>query len=283
MKKILITVEGGLGKHIIFTALTKKLKEKYDEVNVTSPYPDIMEACPFIDNSFQFGQADLSQLVYDDNCDISNSNPYTHPEFIKKKIHILQAWSEQLGIEYEGLKNYKPLIDIDRISPQIKLDTDNIIKQINGKYVLIQLTGGQSPITNGQGNYVEILKRNYPYADELITKLRKKHPKHKILNFSLPNEKSYIDTIRLQAPYVFYFNLMKNADKVFCIDSALQHIAAAIEKKSIVIWGETKPEHFGWDIHKNIVKDKQKGSPYFVAMGPSPLQIEFNTPNEVLK
>ena len=278
MKKVLFTIEGGLGKHIIATALMKELKERYSEVNVVSPYPDIMQACKWVDNSFQFGMNDLSELVYSD-CDIYSGNPYTHQDFIKKKIHLLDAWSEQLGID--GYSE-TPIIDTARVSRDIKIKTDKIIEELGGKYIVIQLNGGQSPIAEGKGEYVEILKRNYPYAQELVDEIKKKYPEHTILNFSLPNEPILNGAIKLQAPYIFYFNILKDADKIICIDSALQHMAAAVEKKATVIWGETRAEHFGWDIHNNIVKDKQKGAPYFVALGPSPTNIEFNKPREIM-
>lgn len=279
MKKVLISVEGGLGKHIMFTALTKGLKDKYDEVNVVSPYPDIMAACKYIDKSFQSGMADLTELVYSDDCDIFSSNPYNHQDFIKKKLHILEAWAEQLNIL--TIKD-RPVINTDLIDKNIKIETDKIISDLGDKYIVVQFCGGQSPIGNGVGEYKEVLKRNYYDAQELVNLIKEKYPEHKILNYSLPNEYGLNHSVKLQAPYIFYFNILKSADKIVCIDSSLQHMAAAVNKEAIVLWGETRPEHFGWKIHKNIVKDKQKGSPYFVALGPSIMNIEFENPKKII-
>ena len=281
MKKILITVEGGLGKHVMFTSLTKKLSEKYDEIHVTSPYPDIMAACKYITASYPFGSVDLTQLINDSECDIYAGNPYTHESFIKKKIHVLDAWSQQIGIEFTKLEDYVPIIDTSRLSPDIEQETNKIISEL-GKYILIQLTGGQSPIEEGKGKYVEILKRNYQQREKLVKLIQDKYPDHKILNFSLPNEPEIKDTVRLKAPYVFYFNLAKGATDIFCIDSSLQHIVAGAGRSATVIWGETKPEHFGWSQHNNMLKDYTLGAPYFMPLGPSKESVIMNTPDEIM-
>ena len=48
------------------------------------------------------------------------------------------------------------------------------------------------------------------------------------------------------------FSLMVASDKRVLIDSSLQHAAAALNKKSIVLWVGTSPKVFGYDIHTNI-------------------------------
>lgn len=46
--------------------------------------------------------------------------------------------------------------------------------------------------------------------------------------------------------------LLKNAKTFIGIDSSLQHAAAAMGKKGIVIWKNTPVEVFGWDLHINL-------------------------------
>lgn len=282
MKKILVMVEGGLGKHIIFTALTEDLKKKYEKVVVASAYFDIMKACPFIDESHPYGQENLSELVYEKDCTIVAGNPYHNQRFIKKEIHILEAWAELLGIPYDKNKEYKPLISPERLGDGVANDAKKVLKEIGGKFILVQFYGGQTPLANGDQPYQEILKRNYHKADVLVQALKKKYPKFKIVNFSLKNEPDIKGTIKLEVPYLLYIEVTKKAEKIVCIDSSLQHIAAAAEKNAIVLWGETRPEHFGWKLHYNMVVDDQKGSPYFVALGPSPMGIDFPRPAEVV-
>ena len=47
------------------------------------------------------------------------------------------------------------------------------------------------------------------------------------------------------------------ADKRLFIDSSLQHAAAALNKKSIVLWVATQPKIFGYDVHHNIGPKKE--------------------------
>ena len=282
MKKVLVVVSGGLGKHVMFTALAADLKKKYDKVIVTSAYFDIMKACPNIDEAFPFGQQDLSKTVYEKDCEIISANPYENQLFIKKEIHLLEAWSEVLGIPYDKNKEYKPDIDPTRLSKKIIADSEKIIKDIGSKFIVVQFYGGQSPLVNTEGEYQEVLKRNYHKGSVLVESLKKKYPKYKIINFSLPNEPEIEGTEKLKIPYMLYFEVIKKAEQVICIDSSLQHIAAAAGKKAIVIWGETRPEHFGWKLHYDFVVDDQKGSPYFVALGPSPIAIDFPRPKEIM-
>jgi hypothetical protein len=49
------------------------------------------------------------------------------------------------------------------------------------------------------------------------------------------------------------FALMITSQKRILIDSCLQHAAAALERKSTVLWIGTSPTVFGYNIHKNIV------------------------------
>jgi len=43
------------------------------------------------------------------------------------------------------------------------------------------------------------------------------------------------------------------SDKRLLIDSSLQHVAAALNLPSTVLWIGTSPNVFGYDIHTNIV------------------------------
>ena len=51
-KKVVIQMEGGIGKHINATALISELKKKYEKIFVLSAYPDIFEG--LVDRSLPF-------------------------------------------------------------------------------------------------------------------------------------------------------------------------------------------------------------------------------------
>ena len=296
-KKCVVTVEGGLGKNVMFTAMLKELAKKYEKIYVLSPYFDVFKACPYVTDAFPMGQVSTlyQQLCLSDDCDVLWKEPYTNQKFIKKQVHLFDAWAEELGITLsEKAMDMVPQISRYTELPLVKLQTEELLKQLNGqKFILIQLCGGQSPLApqldkDGKlipyNDHNEGLKRNYYRGQELVDLLKKTYPEHRILHFALPNEPSYEGADKVQAPYLVFHELCNHADKVVCTDSSLQHLATGVCKDVTVIWGETRPEHFGYACNKNIcAKNVMNSQPYFRPLGASPAFVDFPTPEEVLK
>ena len=66
-----------------------------------------------------------------------------------------------------------------------------------------------------------------------------------------------MDVFLLKDPYLWYRVLgevLAEDKKNFAvvIDSSLQHILAGTGLDTYVLWGETRPEHFGHACHKNF-------------------------------
>ena len=296
-KKCVVTVEGGLGKNVMFTAMLKELAKKYEKIYVLSPYFDVFKACPYVTDAFPMGQVSTlyQQLCLSDDCDVLWKEPYTNQKFIKKQVHLFDAWAEELGITLsQKAMDMVPEISKYTELPLVKAQTEELLKQLNGqKFILIQLCGGQSPLApqldkDGKlipyNDHNEGLKRNYYRGQELVDLLKKTYPEHRILHFALPNEPSYEGADKVQAPYLVFHELCKQADKVVCTDSSLQHLATGVCKDVTVIWGETRPEHFGYSCNKNIcAKNVMNSQPYFRPLGASPAFVDFPTPEEVLK
>lgn len=296
-KKCVVTVEGGLGKNVMFTAMLKELAKKYEKIYVLSPYFDVFKACPYVTDAFPMGQVSTlyQQLCLSDDCDVLWKEPYTNQKFIKKQVHLFDAWAEELGITLsQKAMDMTPEISRYTELPLVKTQTEELLKQLNGqKFILIQLCGGQSPLApqldkDGKlipyNDHNEGLKRNYYRGQELVDLLKKAYPEHRILHFALPNEPSYEGADKVQAPYLVFHELCKHADKVVCTDSSLQHLATGVCKDVTVIWGETRPEHFGYACNKNIcAKNVMNSQPYFRPLGASPAFVDFPTPEEVLK
>ena len=296
-KKCVVTVEGGLGKNVMFTAMLKELAKKYEKIYVLSPYFDVFKACPYVTDAFPMGQVSTlyQQLCLSDDCDVLWKEAYTNQKFIKKQVHLFDAWAEELGITLsQKAMDMVPEISKYTELPLVKTQTEELLKQLNGqKFILIQLCGGQSPLApqldkDGKlipyNDHNEGLKRNYYRGQELVDLLKKTYPEHRILHFALPNEPSYEGADKVQAPYLVFHELCKHADKVVCTDSSLQHLATGVCKDVTVIWGETRPEHFGYSCNKNIcAKNVMNSQPYFRPLGASPAFVDFPTPEEVLK
>lgn len=297
MKKCLINVEGGLGKNIMLTAILTELKAQngYDEMYVISPYHDVFKACSMVTDAFQPGLGTLYQeLVLDEDCDVLWKEPYSNQKFIKKQCHLFDAWAEEFGITLptDGSK-YVPLLDnIEKEYPQLRKIADEKMNEWNHNFCIVQFTGGQSPLTpqkDPQGNPVpymnmqEAIKRNYHKGEQVVQRLKEKWPGTTIVHFALPNEPSINGAIKIEAPYLTYRLLAAEAKEIVCIDSSLQHLATGVNDNITVIWGETRPEHFGYTCNRNVcAKNVLNSQPYFKPLGVSPSIVRMPEPEEVV-
>ena len=298
MKKCLITVEGGLGKNVMLTAILEEFKKQkgYDEIYVISPYYDVFKCCPAVTDAFPMGQGTLYQeLVLAPDCDVYCKEPYNNPHFIKKECHLFEAWAEEFGFKLSKPgKAYTP--DLSKIGeeyPALVQMVNEKVKELNNNFIIVQFCGGQSPLglpRDVNGNLPlydernEPLKRNYYKGQLIIDAIKNKNPGTTIVHYSLPNEPSYNNAVKFEMPYLAYYLLAKSAKAVVTTDSSLQHIATGACNNVTVIWGETRPEHFGYECNKNIcAKNVLNSQPYFKPLGISPSIVNMPEPSEIIE
>ena len=296
-KKCLINVEGGLGKNIMLTAILPELKEQkgYDEIYVISPYHDVFKCSSVVTDAFQPGLGTLYQeLVLDPDCDVLWKEPYSNQRFIKKECHLFEAWAEEFGIELTNpAGTYEPnLSRLEKEFPALRQIADEHKAKWNNNYCIVQFTGGQSPLTpqkDQQGrpvpyvNMQEAIKRNYMKGEQVIQLLKDKWPGATIVHFALPNEPSFKDAVKIEVPYLTYRLLAKEAKEIICIDSSLQHLATGVNDNITVVWGETRPEHFGYACNRNVCAQHVLNSqPYFKPLGVSPSIVRMPEPEELV-
>lgn len=297
MKKCLINIEGGLGKNIMLTAILHEFKEQkgYDEVYVVSPYFDVFKCCPSVADAFPPMQGTLYQeLVLDEDCDVYWKEPYSNQRFIKKQCHLFEAWAEEFGFSlYHPGNEYVPdLANLEKEFPQLRKIADEKMNEWNHDFCIVQFSGGQSPLSNtkdAEGNLIpypnaiEGIKRNYSKGEQIVQLLKKRYPDTTVVHFALPNEPSLEGTVKVEVPYLTYHLLAAEAKEIVCIDSSLQHLATGVNNKVTVIWGETRPEHFGYACNNNVAAQHVLNSqPYFKPLGVSPSIVRFPSPEEVL-
>lgn len=291
--KCLINVDGGMGKNVMLTALMPILKRKYDDIYVISPYFDIFKACSYVTDAFPPGQGSLyEELVLDDDCEVLWKEPYSNSRFIKKQCHLFDAWLEEFGIE-DTTSELTPLIDhIREEFPQVAMTADHYLKEFGEKFIIVQFCGGHSPLEDQkdqEGNPIqhnehqEFIKRNYFKGQELINALKEKYPDTTIVHYALPTETTYENCTKIEVPYLTYRLLAERAFKVVCTDSSLQHLSTGACSDVTVIWGETRPEHFGYECNKNIcAKNVKNCQPYFKPLGVSPSIVKMPSVEEVM-
>ncbi len=243
-------VEGGLGKHIMFSAMINALakKSKAGVINICSAYPDVFAWNDKVQASFnldmqrspQFKEL-TKELVY--------REPYKSNFQVDGDGHLLKYWAKELGIKW----------DPEWTPTNINVQDEAILSRVNGlreelgDFIVVQFTGGQAPIgfnpdSEYQNNHMQ-LQRNYPYAfaETLVNKIKAEWPGLNVVDFSLPNEHpGYSQAGRIELPYVGYSELVKHAKAVIGIDSSLLHMASAAGTKGIGIWGGCPAWQFGW-------------------------------------
>ena len=246
---IIFHVEGGLGKHIMSTAILKVIKKKYpkNKIHVVCAYPDIYKNNPLVETVTQNGKNGTFYKTYikdkEDQVKLYYSDPYTHSDFILEQDHLFNIWAKQWGLKYDGEtpQIYLTQSEIDYFKPFYKTD----------KPILAIHPNGGPP---GLGyNYSWTRDIPEPVVLEVIKKFKKTHT---IVHIKRADQKKYPDTLHALDNFRSIAILLQLADKRLLIDSFAQHLAAAFRLKSTVCWSTTKPAIFGYEMHDNIIANK---------------------------
>ncbi len=246
-------VEGGIGKCTAFTSLIPKLKKK-SEVQIYTPYipcfannPDVKlvleQTLPLQD----------SRIMQSKN--IYYSEPYKS-NFQFGKQHLIESYCELHNVEFDTSMTPKIYTD------HLKENVDKWLKENQiTKYILIQFSGGQSPLTyNGQYNNINPNRNYQPFlAQQVVNMLLEEYKDTTIINCVLPNEPHFNGTIRCDLHWSEIHEMLKGANGFVSIDSCLNHFSASANKHGVVIWGSTRWTQFGYSHNKNLqfhMKDK---------------------------
>jgi hypothetical protein len=248
-------IEGGLGKHIVATAICKTIKNNYPDrkLIVVCSYSEVFINLDFV---YRVYKHESTPYFYSDFIDgkdfiIFKHEPYFTTEHIKGETNLIENWSNLYKLDYSG---ESPEIRFNVRQRQFNLNKWNREKPI----FLIQTNGG--PL-NGQP---------YPYSwtrdmpnNLIYPAIEKFKQTHHIIQICRDKSQSIsgIESIYTPLTNMELFGLIGISDRRFLIDSSLQHASKALNKVSTVIWIGTNPKIFGYDTNINIsakLKDKIK-------------------------
>jgi len=241
-------VEGGVGKCVAFTSLITKLRKK-SEVQIYTPYIDCFAGNTDVKMAFE-----STIPLQDPRIMASNNIYYSEPyksNFQFGKQHLIESYCELHNVEFD--KSMKPKIYTDRHKDSVKEWLDkNEIK----KYILIQLSGGQSKWNYADGSQYQNINPNRNYqpflAQQVVNMLLEEYKDTTIINCVLPNEPHYQGTIRCDLHWSQIHEMLKGAEGFISIDSCLNHFSASAEKHGVVVWGSTRWTQFGYSHNKNL-------------------------------
>ena len=247
-------IEGGIGKQVAFTAIIDALvKKDKDKIQVHSPYVDIFGGNTNIKFALDANIIHQSDKRILESQNICYCEPYKS-NYLKGELHIIQSYCKLFGVKYDELK-MRPRMYTDHYKEGAK--------KIAGEsdFIVVQFSGGQAPAgfnPNNPYNSNDPSRNYHPFlAQKVIDILKENYKDLTILNFSLPNEPNYEQTIKPDLmPFAQWHEILilPNCKEFISTDSCLNHFSRSAGRKGVVIWGGTRWIQLGYKQNRNINK-----------------------------
>lgn len=238
-------IQGGLGKNIAGTSLIKSIKQQYPDrklIMVTS-WPEVYLNNLDVDRVYQLGQTPYfyQDYVEDKDVIISKHEPYHQTAHITKEKHLIHNWCDLMGLKYT---KQTPVI-LPNYPQSMLLGIWNRPKPI----MVIQTCGG--PMEGQKYSYSWTRDIPIEVSQEMVKKFSQQYH---IIQITRPDgyQLDGVERMGQRMSNMELFSLLVASKKRVLIDSSLQHAAAALNKKSTVLWVGTSPKVFGYDIHTNV-------------------------------
>jgi len=244
-------VEGGIGKCAAFTALIPKLAQKAGQgIQIYTPYIDCFAFNPEVAMAYEQSLPITDpRIMASDN--IYFCEPYKS-NFALGKQHLIESYCNLFGVDYDPAMT--PKLYTTHLRDRA---TDWLEKNgVTGKYMMVQFSGGQTPIGWSPNNQYASHSpaRNYPHylAQRVISQLKAEFPNVAIIDCTLPNEPSYAGAIKFSENWAVIHEMLKRAEGFISIDSCMNHFSASAKKTGCVIWGSTRWTQFGYRHNTNL-------------------------------
>ena len=245
-----VLLGGGLGKMVCTTSVLPKLKEKYGEIVVVNPYPEVFSYNPHVYRNLTYNE----KYLYEDYLQELNvlvGEPYLRKAYRFDHKHLIEAYCDLYGIEYSP--DMKPQLFL---SPEEEAFGQQQKAQL-GDYLILHVTGGTSYYSPQNASNKPVKSRDWPIevAQRFVDTFVKAFPKIKIIQVALQTEPILKNVQTTNLPSRMLFPLIKYSKTFLSIDGFVNHVSAAVEKKGVVLWGGTDPKRLGYDSNVNMVLD----------------------------
>lgn len=252
MNDTIFHITGGLGKHILASGVINSYKHQYPDKNiiVSSAYPDVFSRNPSVGESLNIQQHQYFYKKYILNKDVEvfAHEPYRQTSHILKKSHLLDSWCDLIGIEYSE----DPSLHLNY--REIEMASNLLKPHRVGKPILLFQPFGGPPNQNHKYSWARDINPNI--AQYIVDLLQHRFT---IIHICNPNHPSLQNVVRIEErlPCNLLFALLSLSDRRILMDSCLQHAAYAMKLKSIVFWGVTSPNQFGYSFHNNVLPETE--------------------------
>jgi hypothetical protein len=247
INNVIFTIEGGLGKSIMATAILKVIKKEYKKANiiVITGYPDVFIGNPNANKVLHQQQAVgiYKNYIQNKNTKVFITDPYSTSDFITESNHLLKIWCDIYGLKYNG---ELPEIFLSKgekeyFAPFYKLDKPIMAIQPNGGAVgqPLKYSWTRDLPASVVNEVVDYFKNDYA-----------------ILHIKRDDQLTYENTIGALDNWRSIAIMLTMSVKRLLIDSSSMHVASALNLPSVVGWIGTNPFVFGYDIHTNIMANE---------------------------
>jgi len=244
-KYVIFHTEGGHGKQIQATAVCRAIKKQYPDrkLIVVTAWDGPFFYNPDVWRFYNFGQMQyfFTDFIKEDTIILRQEVYHTEDHILKRK-HLTKSWCDMYGIKYDG---YKPKIYLNPRELEIAKDK---IKPDGRPIMLLQTHGGSPKAQYSKKSWF----RDMPIeiAQKLVNYFSKSY---RILHIRTPDQPALQGTELLTLPFRELYAVFPLSTKRLFIDSFSQHLAAALDLQSTVVWIGNKPEIFGYPEHINVL------------------------------
>jgi hypothetical protein len=243
-------LQGGIGKHVAATAIAKAIKNNHPDrkLIVVCAYPDLFINLPYVDRVYQIGATSYfyQEYVQDKDSILFHHEPYYTTNHIHKRKKLIENWCEMYGIKYSG---ETPEIKFNKL----QFDLSKKFWSRTKPAMVIHTNGGV--MSTDAKPYAWTRDMPQDIAQELVDHYKKDYHIFQITKVNSPKlqgAEHIFATPEQSLSMMEFFSILLHAKKRVFIDSCLQHAAAAMKRKSTVLWNGTSPRVFGYDLHDNI-------------------------------
>lgn len=242
-KYVIFHIDGGIGKNIMATAVVRAIQKTFPDfkIIVVASHEDFWINNPRVHRVYKQGtlQYFYRDYIRDNEVVVLLHDPYRDHEYMMQDTHLVEVWCNMFGLQMDGVNPeiyYTP-----REIQEIEMNFP-----IKENYVMIQPHGGANP--NMQYSWT----RDIPLENTVETINYFNSQGYKV--YQIKNDKQPLapGAIELNMPIRTVAYLLTHAKHRILIDSFAQHVAAALNLPSTVIWIANSPTVFGYSMHKNI-------------------------------
>ncbi len=241
---IIFSINGGIGKCILSTAVCRAIKKQYpeDQLVVVSGYPEVFLNNPNVDRAFAFGNMSYFYQDYIEGKDfrVFAHDPYVDTDYLRQDEHLTETWCRMFNIKHDGTHPELFLTEREITFFSNKFTSDKPI-------LLLQTNGG------AQGQELK-----YSWARDIPSSLVQDVINEYIQDYNIAHMRredqiGYDGTTPISDNFRALCVLIFISNKRLLMDSFGHHAAAALRKPSTVLWIANTPVVFGHDVHNNIV------------------------------